>query len=272
MGGLTMNLEVPFDVRTAVEPAFFSQKPRRIGGVDVISVTADEARRILLARIEARIFTKVAFLNAHCVNLAFQSESYRRSLQDFVVLPDGLGVDMASQLLYGRPFSENLNGTDFVPFLLAETSRPLTVVLLGAEPGIADAACARLIEQCPQHRFAVVSHGFFEEGAQTEALLATMRALKPDLAIVALGVPRQELWIAEHLSGEECTVAMGVGALLDFVAGKVSRAPAPIRMMRMEWIYRMIIEPRRLWRRYILGNPTFLARMVAIWWRGDRQP
>lgn len=267
-----MNVEVPFLLRVAAEPAFFSQCPRRIGGVDVISVTADEARRILMARIEAKAFTKVGFLNAHCVNLAFESETYRRSLEDFVVLPDGIGVDIASKLLYGSPFSENLNGTDFVPFLLAQTQRPLTVALLGAEPGVADEACARLIQKCPQHRFTVISHGYFDPGLPTQVVLAKLRALKPDIAIVALGVPRQELWIAEHLSGEECTIAIGVGALLDFVAGKVSRAPAIVRMVRMEWVYRMVIEPKRLWRRYILGNPTFLARMVGLWWRRDRRP
>lgn len=270
MGGLTMNLEVPFFLRMTAEPAFFSQKPRDIGGVDVISVSADEARRIIMTRIEAGIFTKVGFLNAHCVNLAFESETYRQSLKDFVVLPDGIGIDIASKLLYGSPFCENLNGTDFVPFLFEQTARPLRVALLGAEPGVADEARKRLIQQCPQHRFAVVSHGYFDEGPQTEAVLAKLRELKPDVLIVALGVPRQEVWIAEHLSGEECTIAIGVGALLDFVAGKVPRAPAIVRMMRMEWIYRMVIEPKRLWRRYILGNPTFLGRMLGLWWRRDR--
>lgn len=270
MGELTMNLDVPFFLRAAAEPAFFSQKPRRIGGVDVISVSVDEARRILMARVEAKIFTKVGFLNAHCVNIAFESEVYRRSMEDFVVLPDGIGIDMASRILYGSPFCENLNGTDFVPFLLSQTRRPLRVALLGAEPGIVDLAAARFAQDCPQHRFDVVSHGYFSEGAETEVILAKLRALQPDIAIIALGVPRQELWIAEHLSGQECTIAIGVGALLDFVAGKVPRAPAFVRLMRMEWIYRMVIEPKRLWKRYILGNPTFLARMIAARWRGTR--
>lgn len=262
-----MNLEVPFSQRIAAEPAFFSQKPRRIGDVDVISVSADEARRILMARLEAKVFTKVGFLNAHCVNVAFESEAYRRALQDFVVLPDGIGVDIASKLLYGAPFCENLNGTDFVPFLLAQTSRPLRVALLGAEPGVADSACVRLRELCPQHSFDVAWHGYFGEGVETQVVLTKLKALEADIVIVALGVPRQELWISEHLSGEECTLAIGVGALLDFVAGKVSRAPALVRLMRMEWMYRMAIEPRRLWKRYILGNPTFLGRMIAERWR-----
>lgn len=262
-----MNIDVPFFLRATAEPAFFSQRPRRIGGVDVISVGADEARRILMARLEAKIFTKVGFLNAHCVNVACENATYRRSLENFVILPDGIGIDIASKLLYGSPFWENLNGTDFVPFLLSETSRPLHVALLGAEPGVADAACARLTETCPQHRFDVVSHGYFAGGSETEAVLAKLRAIRPDIVIVALGVPRQEIWIAEHLSGEECTIAIGVGALLDFVAGKVPRAPAPIRMMRIEWIYRLVIEPKRLWKRYIIGNPTFLCRMIAVWWR-----
>jgi exopolysaccharide biosynthesis WecB/TagA/CpsF family protein len=78
-----------------------------------------------------------------------------------------------------------------------------------------------------------------------------------------MGVPRQELWISRHLTGASCTMPIAVGALLDFLSGSVPRAPLWMRRMRLEWVYRLWIEPGRLWRRYIVGNPLFLARVIA---------
>ena len=77
-----------------------------------------------------------------------------------------------------------------------------------------------------------------------------------------MGVPRQEFWIAKNITPRHCTLPMAVGALLDFLSGTVPRAPAWMRRLRLEWVVRLIIEPGRLWRRYILGNPAFLARVV----------
>ena len=77
-----------------------------------------------------------------------------------------------------------------------------------------------------------------------------------------MGVPRQEFWIAKNITPRHCTMPIAVGALLDFLSGAVPRAPAWMRRLRLEWVFRLIIEPGRLWRRYILGNPVFLARVV----------
>jgi exopolysaccharide biosynthesis WecB/TagA/CpsF family protein len=77
-----------------------------------------------------------------------------------------------------------------------------------------------------------------------------------------MGVPRQELWIARNITPDHCTMPMAVGALLDFVSGAVPRAPKWMRQLRLEWVFRLIVEPSRLWQRYILGNPVFLARVI----------
>lgn len=77
-----------------------------------------------------------------------------------------------------------------------------------------------------------------------------------------MGVPRQELWIARNLTEKHCTLPIAVGALLDFLSGAVPRAPGWMRRMRLEWLFRLIVEPGRLWRRYIVGNPLFLARVL----------
>ena len=77
-----------------------------------------------------------------------------------------------------------------------------------------------------------------------------------------MGVPRQELWIARHIDARHCTLPIAVGALLDFLSGTVPRAPLWMRQLRLEWLFRLWVEPGRLWRRYVVGNPLFLLRVI----------
>lgn len=235
---------------------------RELAGIRVAACTGEAAARLLSARLDAGTFTPLAFLNAHCVNLSFEDEEYRRALADFFVLPDGIGVDLASQLLYGEPFPENLNGTDFIPYLLRFLKRPLRVALIGSEPGIVERAARRLAEETPRHLFLPISHGYFAEGPEADAVLERLRRADADIVLVALSVPRQELFIARHLGPGDPPLAIAVGAFLDFTAGKMARAPFLLRQLRLEWVFRLVLEPRRLWRRYILGNPTFMMHMM----------
>ncbi|MBL8480615.1 MAG: WecB/TagA/CpsF family glycosyltransferase, partial [Rhodocyclaceae bacterium] len=152
---------------------------------------------------------------------------------------------------------ENLNGTDFVPRLLAQCSRPLRVFLVGARPAVVERALRRLAETYPQHRWLGCQHGYYAHDAEA-ALCARIRDLAPDLLLVALGNPLQEQWIVRCGAATGATVCMGVGALFDFVGGEVRRAPAWVRRLRCEWIYRLLQEPGRLWRRYLIGNVSFL--------------
>lgn len=236
---------------------------RLIAGLRVTVATAESAAATLEARLDGGIPTALAFLNAHCVNLAFESAEYRKSLDGFMILPDGIGVDLASLALHGSHFPENLNGTDFVPFLLSRLARPLRVALIGAAPGIVERAADAFAKQAPHHTYLPIAHGYFAAGAETEAVLSRLRAARADIVLVALGVPTQELFIARHIGGREATVAIAVGALLDFMAGKVPRAPRVMRNLRLEWVYRLMMEPRRLWRRYLLGNPRFILHILA---------
>jgi exopolysaccharide biosynthesis WecB/TagA/CpsF family protein len=230
-------------------------------GVSVARVGWDEAQGLLRVRIAARRFTKVGFLNAHNANVACADADFSDALSRFLVLPDGVGVDVAARLLYGSKFPANLNGTDFVPALLKSVEKPLKVGLLGATRRNADAAAAVLARIAPQHAFTVVHDGFFTVEQEPE-ILSGIAALRPDVLLVAMGVPRQEFWIDRNLTSRHCTLPIAVGALLDFLSGAVPRAPLWVRRLRMEWLYRLVQEPGRLWRRYIVGNPLFLTRVL----------
>jgi len=234
---------------------------RDVGGIGIAVLTRAAALAELSDAMVTGRHVKLAFCNANLVNVAAQDPALLRRLSGFLVLADGIGVDIGGWLLHGAPFPANLNGTDFVPALFATEPRSLRVALIGGRPGVADRAAERLAQQFPRHAFSVISHGYFD-ASEEPALLARLVAAPPDLLLVAFGNPRQESWIADKLGPQHCAIAAGVGALFDFFAGEVQRAPEWIRQTRLEWVYRLWLEPRRLWRRYVLGNPVFLMRLL----------
>lgn len=215
--------------------------------------------------------TTVAFANAHTLNIAASDSAFKEVLQHAMVLNDGIGVDIASRVQYGVPFPENLNGTDFVPAYLGATRHRFRIFLLGSQPGTASAAADWFRANYPQHAIAGYHHGYINSEDSTEVVEGIRRS-KANIILVAMGDPKQEFWLAENLAATGCRLGIGVGALLDFVAGQVPRAPGTIRRAHLEWAYRLAIEPRRLWRRYVVECSTFLVRVAVQWWSGVRVP
>lgn len=236
---------------------------RTILGVELLVATADRAIALLDERVTKNQGTIVAFANAHTLNVAAKTSGFRDALNSFIVLNDGVGTDIASRLLYGRRFPENLNGTDFTPRYLRETKCRFSIFLLGAKPGVAERAAVRLADQCPQHRIVGFHHGYVYQ--QDDQVVTMIRDSGADLLLVAMGNPQQELWLRDNFAATGCQLGIAVGALLDFIAGEVPRANERVRAMRLEWAYRLACEPRRLWFRYIVGNPVFLMRVAAQW-------
>ncbi len=246
----------------ASDVASRSNGARDILGVSVANLDRGEALSMVHAAVASGTHRPIAFLNAHNANVAHGDPAFRKVLASFTVLPDGIGVDLGSLILCGGKFAANLNGTDFVPALLREAPQPLTVGLFGGRPGVAEKALSGFAAIDPRHSYRVIGHGYLGE-AETQTMLATLARKPVDILLVALGTPRQETFIAQRITGRHASVPMAVGALLDFVAGEVTRAPGWVRALRFEWVYRLALEPQRLWRRYLLGNPVFLARILG---------
>ena len=234
---------------------------RDILGISVAVITKDDALAILASNIEKREFLPLAFLNANNANIANKDAQLKEAFGKFLVVADGVGVDIASLVLHGKMFPANLNGTDLVPSLLSRAKGPLKVALIGARREVAECARDAFAEMCPQHQISVVSDGFFTPDDEPR-ILNQLEAERPDILLVAMGVPRQELWIAGKIRAEHCTLPIAVGAVCDIFTGKVPRAPQWMLALRIEWLYRLWREPKRLWRRYIIGNPVFLASLV----------
>ncbi len=201
----------------------------------------------------------VVLANAHTLNLAWDDPAYRRVLQDAdLVLRDGVGVELAAWLA-GRPAGHNFVGTDFVPALLeAIAPAEVRVFLFGAAPGVAERAAVALRRRAPNVRIVGSAAGY----GTLAPLAAQVRAARPHVLLVALGNPTQERWIHAHREQLGVPVSIGVGALFDYLAGRVRRAPGWVLWLRAEWLFRLMVEPRRLWRRYVMGNPRFVWRLL----------
>jgi alpha-1,3-mannosyltransferase len=232
---------------------------RRIGNVDVAVLKREQAIFLAVEAVKSRRSYLICFANAHTVNTAKHNHDFSNAIHKALVLNDGIGVELASKWLYGRTFPDNLNGTDFTPELLDHLPSKTRVFLLGSPPGVAERAAQAIALQHSHIEIVGTQNGFF--AAEDEASLSTrIKASAADLVLVAMGHPRQEIWAARNVDRLGMTV-MCVGALLDFYAGTAQRAPLWLRRLRVEWAFRLFREPRRLARRYIIGNAAFLAHV-----------
>lgn len=236
---------------------------RKILGVNVGTLgRAKSVTRIDHALASGRRLN-ACFANAHSLNIAAANEKFRDALDSFLVLNDGLGLDIASMMKFGKRFQDNLNGTDFVPFFLSKSRHRLRIYLIGTTDPVVAKAARILRAQFPRHSIVGWRNGFFSSLDDIEHTCADIRAAGADCILVGMGNPLQELWIHEHGGKTNAKLLIGVGALFDFLAGRVSRAPIWVRNARCEWIYRLLQEPRRLFRRYLIGNFVFLGRVIG---------
>ena len=202
--------------------------------------------------------TFAAFINAHYLNLAYTDGDYVSALRlADCIFPDGAGVALACRLL-SLPEPENVNGTDMFPLLAGKGYR---FYLLGGAPGVAEQAARRASERYPEAAFAGWHDGYFGREEEAE-IIREINLVSPDILLVALGGGKQEKWIMAHQHELSCGIAIGVGGLFDFISERVPRAPKWLRRCRMEWVFRLYCEPRRLCRRYLIGNWVFIWRVL----------
>lgn len=206
---------------------------------------------------------RIAFCNANTMVSALRSPDYAATLKHFLVLNDGVGLDICSSLFMGHGFEDNLNGTDLVPDILAAATKPVSIYLLGARQHVVEETGRQIAERFPRHRLVGTHHGYLKPGDEA-AVIEEINASGADLLLVAMGNPRQELFIDRHAAELRPRVLIGVGALFDFISGTVPRAPMWMRRLRLEWLFRLMIEPRRLGWRYTGGLAIFLVEVLRL--------
>jgi len=208
---------------------------------------------------------RVMYVNAHVLNQSREDPALRMALEAAdLVYCDGYGVRLAAKAL-STEIPHRMTGADWIWDLAALCEkRDTSVYLLGCEPGVARQASLRLRRSYPGLRVVGAHHGYFEIGSgHDERVIEDVNRCRPDILLVGMGTPKQEIWTQRTVDRLDCSVLWTVGALFDFVSGRVPRAPASLADNGLEWIFRLAIEPGRMWRRYLVGNPVFLSRVVA---------
>lgn len=239
-----------------------------VNGIPFDNLTMTTAIAKIRAALSGASFKRIAFLNADCSNLASRNADYRQALRSAdLVCADGVGIRIAGRIL-GFKVKDNVNGTDLFPLLCRELEESDTrVFLLGGQPGVPEKVKAWVKDHSPGLNVCGLQHGFFEASDDTR-VLRQIDDSRADLVLVALGAPKQDLWIRDILSRSNARVGIGVGGLFDFFSGRIPRAPLWMRKSGLEWVFRLYQEPRRLWQRYIIGNFTFLVRTVLYRLKG----
>jgi N-acetylglucosaminyldiphosphoundecaprenol N-acetyl-beta-D-mannosaminyltransferase len=205
----------------------------------------------------------------HAVMLQHHAELRQAYERADLILADGFPLIVASRLL-ARPLPERVAGSELVPRLFAAAHRPLSVFLLGAAEGVAERA-ARIIEDRSEHVQVVGTHspplGFEHDAEENERIILRVADASPDLLIVGLGAPKQELWVDRHRERLRAKVALCAGATIDFIAGEKAQAPVWMRRTGLEWVHRMLSEPRRLTKRYARDAWIFPRLVWQEWGR-----
>lgn len=232
----------------------------QILGVRVDCVTTAQAIALTDEMIASRRPHQVVTVNPEFVMRAQRDETFRVVLEEAdLALPDGQGILWAARRL-GRPLQERVTGSDTAPLLARLCAqRGYRPFLLGAAPGVAERAAQALIRDNPALKVAGTYAGS-PAPAEEEEIVGHIVAAKPDLLLVAYGAPAQDAWIHRNLHRLGVPVCMGVGGTLDFIAGVTPRAPLWMRQHGLEWLYRLLRQPRR-WRR-MLALPQFA---MLVW-------
>lgn len=229
-------------------------------GTLVDKVTMEEA----LAKVEEYIAGKkprhIITLNAEIIYRAQKEPRLKTVInQADLVTPDGAGVVWASQKL-GHPLPERVTGIDLMLKIAQRANeKGWKLYLYGAAPGVAEQAAQNLKKNFKDLKIVGTKHGFISSDEMGD-LIDHIQAQRPDVLFVALGAPRQEYWIREHLEELQVPVCMGVGGSFDVIAGRLKRAPKIFQELKLEWLYRLLQEPKRFKR--MLALPKFVLKIL----------
>ncbi len=238
---------------------------------DIMGVLIDRTPRAdVIAQVERFVQSgqpnQIVTINVDFLNIAHKDRSFVALLNAAALaVPDGMPLLWVSRLV-GQRLPQRITGTDLLTDCAALAARMgYRMFLLGAAPGVAEAAGRVLEARYPGLQiagsYAPPEQGDFtaEENAR---IVALVRAAQPDMLFVALGTPKQERWIYENLEALGVPLCIGIGGVFNFITGRIPRAPQAMQRVGLEWMFRLLLEPRRLWRRYLVDDTRALYRAV----------
>ncbi len=233
-------------------------------GIPVDCVTMEEAKVKFSEYINSQNYHMVFTPNPEIIMIAQENKTMKEALQAAdLVIPDGIGVVIGSKLLKGKTLTERVPGFDLTQETMAQAvDKGYRYYFFGGKPGVAEEAAAKMRLKYPGIQIVGTRDGYFKE-EENPSIIEAINASGANVLFVALGAPKQELWIQQAKTQlPHIRVAMGVGGSLDVMAGTVKRAPEIYQKLNLEWFYRLVTQPTRAKRMLLL--PKFIVEVIKV--------
>lgn len=243
-----------------------AQETINIVGVKVHPLRVQKLHQEIEKIINSNQKALVLNVNVNCLNLSYENPWMREFLNTAeIVFCDGAGVILGAYIL-GAYIPERITYADwFWELSKFGEAHKYTFYFLGAEPSVAQRAAETLLTHYPNLRIVGIRDGYFDKSPDSqdnEAIIRDINLAKPNILVLGLGMPLQEKWLMENWHKIDANIALTGGAVFDYISGKLKRAPRWMTNHGLEWLGRLLIEPQRLWKRYLFGNPQFLWRIL----------
>ncbi len=239
-------------------------KPYSVLGLQLHPVNVQQVHDFIEDTVTAKGKSLILNLNIHCVNIAAETPWMKKFINEApMVFCDGDGVRLGLWMLGLKP-PPKITYNQWMWKLAAFCSeKDISLYFLGGKPGVAEEARERVIAQYPKLRILGTKDGYFQKaGPENESVVQEINRLKPDILVTGFGMPVQEKWLSENWERVEARVFLNGGAVFDYLSGRLAKAPDWMIRHHMEWLYRLCQEPRRLFKRYVFGNPYFFYQIV----------
>ncbi len=236
----------------------------KIQGVNIDVLRVNDLYEKILALIRNGGKHLITYTNIHTMNIAYYDkvllDAYANSS---VVYCDGAGIKLGARLV-GEYLPERMTGATFIhDFCKRWQDEGIGLFFLGGLPGVANKACRCLKKRYPQLKISGNANGYFQRNSSEEdEILEFINQSKPDILFVGFGTPLQEHWCLQNWNKLDDCLIWPIGAIVDYLSGRVPRCPQSMEVYNMEWLFRLIIEPHRMFVRYVIGNPLFIHRIL----------
>ncbi len=233
-----------------------------IGGVRIDKAGSKDVHDFIAERINSKIASHIISINVDVLIKARKDFELKSIINNSELVLADSRILLFSSYLLGSPLEENITGSNFVlSFSDWAAKKGYKLFLLGAAPGVAAKAAEILIQKNSNMKIVGTyspPFGFENNEEENKKMIKMIKECNPDVLFVAFGVPKQEKWIWRYKDEYNVPVSVGIGATFDYISGNVRRAPKWMQKIGLEWLFRLCQEPRRLWKRYLIGNTIFI--------------
>ena len=241
-------------------------KKYNILGLNIKPMSSDQILEYIYSNITKKQKIVISTGNVHSLNLSYNDKWLRDFMNSTdLIRTDGQGLRVAAKILYNIDFPQRSTWADFGWDLFNYSNKNnYSIYFLGAKEGIAELAADRVRERYPDLNICGMYNGYFDKNDEHESnkVIEKINLSKADILIIGFGMPVQEKWIQKYRMEIDTPVVMTGGAVFDYISGNLERGPTILVENGFEWLGRFIVEPRRLWKRYIFGNLLFIIRLI----------